>query len=444
MSNEQYMLQWIEDHFEEAQQDYLEIQQAIRGSVLCYNNRCVQGLAIPRIYSRGDAELMKQFVAGCFGIFNKVIDRYLADENYRNLFPFSPGLERLILLPAQYECRVPMARVDFFFNEETKSIKLCEINTDGTSAMNEDRILGGLLEKNRAYQSFAETKDCAAFELFNSWVEEFLSLYHEYSQSDALPTVAIVDFLEKATLNEFKQFALAFAERGVKAEIIDIRDIQYKDGCLLTPAGDKIDAVYRRAVTSDIMANYDDVQPFIEGALAGAACLVGGFRTQIIHNKALFGILHREETLDFLTPEEREFVLRHVPLTYPLLPDTIKKHSVLENKDFWLIKPYDSYGSRGVYAGLDCEREKWERLIQENTGDNYLMQEYCTPYRSQNIDFSDEQPKTRPFCNITGVFCYNERPYGIYSRLSKGNVISSQYDEKTVATMVCELPPVTA
>jgi hypothetical protein len=44
--------------------------------------------------------------------------------------------------------------------------------------------------------------------------------------------------------------------------------------------------------------------------------------------------------------------------------------------------------------------------------------------------------KKRPFCNITGVFCYNERPYGIYSRCSKGNVISSQYDEKTVATVI--------
>jgi len=438
MSYEQELLQWIESHLEEARQDFHEIQQAIRNSVLCYKGRCVQSPAVPKIYSRRDAVLMEKFVADCFGVFNKVIDRYLADEAYRRLFPFSPALERLILLPAQYACRVPMARVDFFFNEGTRGIKLCEINTDGTSAMNEDRILGGLLHKNRAYLQFAEAHACRPFELFGSWVDEFLSLYREYSQSDALPTVAIVDFLEKATLPEFKQFALAFAERGVKAEIVDIRDIQYTDGSLLTPNGDKIDAVYRRAVTSDIMANYEQVQPFLQGALAGAACLVGGFRTQIIHNKALFGILHREETLSFLTPEERAFVLRHVPLTYPLLPSYIEKHNLLAEKDRWLIKPYDSYGSRGVYAGIDCAQSDWDRLVRECAGDGYLMQEYCAPYRSQNIDFTDEQPKARPFCNITGVFCYNERPYGIYSRLSKGNVISSQYDEKTIATLVCE------
>lgn len=438
MSYEKEMLQWIGEHFEEARQDFDEIQQAIQNSVLCYKGRCVQSPAVPKVYSRRDADLIEKFVADCFGVFNKVIDRYFADENYRRLFPFSPELERLILLPAQYACRVPMARVDFFFNEETKAIKLCEINTDGTSAMNEDRILGGLLHKNRAYQQFAETHVCRPFELFNSWVDEFLALYREYSQSDALPIVAIVDFLEKATLPEFKQFVLAFAERGVKAEIVDIRDVQYIDGSLLTPGGEKIDAVYRRAVTSDIMANYDQVQPFLQGALAGAACLVGGFRTQIIHNKALFGILHREETLAFLTPEESAFVLRHVPLTYPLLPTYIEKHNVLANKDFWIIKPYDSYGSRGVYAGIDCDQSEWDRLVRECAGDGYLMQEYCAPYRSQNIDFTDEQPKARPFCNITGVFCYNERPYGIYSRLSKGNVISSQYDEKTIATLVCE------
>jgi hypothetical protein len=131
--------------------------------------------------------------------------------------------------------------------------------------------------------------------------------------------------------------------------------------------------------------------------LNGAACLVGGFRTQVIHNKALFGILHREETLSLLTPEERAFVMRHVPLTYPLLPDYIEKHNVLANKDFWLIKPYDSYGSRGVYAGLDCAQVEWERLVRACAGDGYLMQEYCAPYRSTNIDFSDEQPKKKAF-----------------------------------------------
>ena len=436
MTYEQEMLRWIENNFEAAGQDFADIQQAVKNSVLCYNNRCVQGLAIPKVYSRQDADLMFAFTQGCLGVFNKVIDRYFADKSYRRLFPFSPELERLILTDPGYACRVPMARVDFFFNEETRAIKLCEINTDGTSAMNEDRILGGLLHLNRAYQSFAETRECRPFELFDSWVTEFLSIYREYSQSDVLPFVAIADFLDKATLHEFKQFAAAFEGCGVQAEICDIREIQYKNNCLLTPTGDKIDAIYRRAVTSDIMANYDQVQPFIQGALDGAACLIGGFRTQIIHNKALFGILHREETLSFLTPEERQFVLRHVPLTYPLLPAYIEKHNVLANKDFWLIKPYDSYGSRGVYAGLDCAQDDWERLVGTCAGDNYLMQEYCAPYRSTNIDFTDEQPKTRPFCNITGVFCYNERPYGIYSRLSKGNVISSQYDEKTVATVI--------
>jgi len=438
MSCEQEMLRWIVENREAARQDFDDTRRAIEGSVLSIGARCLQSLAAPKVFSGAEAGFIEAFVAGCFAIFGKVIDRYLADEGYRRLFPFSPALERLILLPTGYACRVPMARVDFFLNEETRAVKLCEINTCGTSAMDEDRILGGFLSMNRAYQHFAQKNNCRLFELFDSWVREFLALYREYSQSDAPPFVAIVDFLDKATLPEFKQFALAFAARGVKAEIVDIRKIEYRDGSLFTPDGDKIDAIYRRAVTSDVMANYEQVLPFMQGVLEGAACLVGGFRTQIIHNKALFGILHGEETLAFLAPEERAFVLRHVPLTYPLLPGSIEKHNILGNKDFWIIKPYDSYGSKGVYAGLDCEQAQWERLVRENAGDGYLVQEYCRPYRSLNIDFTDEQPAARPFSNITGVFCYNEKPYGIYSRLSNGNVINSQYDEKTVATVVCD------
>ena len=436
MSYEQEMLQWVDGHFKEARQDFEAVRKEIKSSVLNNKGRCVQTLAVPKVYSRQDAEEMQAFAAGCFAIFNKVIDRYLIDDAYRRLFPFSPELERLVLLPAQYECRVPMARVDFFFNEEARSIKLCEINTDGTSAMNEDRILGGLLHLNGAYQQFAKNKECTPFELFDSWAESLLALYQEHSQSDTMPFVAIVDFLEKATLHEFHEFTRAFEARGMRAEVCDIRELRYENGRLLTPGGEKIDAVYRRAVTSDIMAYYDRVQPFIQAVLDGAACLVGGFRTQIIHNKALFGVLHREETLAFLTQEEKDFVLRHVPQTYPLLPDFIEKYNILNTKDSWIIKPLDSYGSRGVYAGADNAPDKWQELLESCAGEDYLVQEYCPPYCTPNIDFTDEQPKTRPFRNITGVYCYNERPQGIYSRLSKGNVISSQYDEKTVPTLI--------
>ncbi len=52
-----------------------------------------------------------------------------------------PKLEELILNRPTYYSPIPIARIDIFYNEKTGDFKFCEFNTDGTSAMNEDRKL---------------------------------------------------------------------------------------------------------------------------------------------------------------------------------------------------------------------------------------------------------------------------------------------------------------
>jgi len=117
----------------------------------------------------------------------------------------------------------------------------------------------------------------------------------------------------------------------------------------------------------------------------------------------------------------------------------------MENKDKWIIKPYDSYSSKGVYAGIDYNEQEWFKIIQDVLWEveesklgftGYLMQQYCIPYKSTNIDFSEKDPEFKEFSNITGLFCYNEKMKGIYSRLSNGGIISSMHNEKTVASIV--------
>ena len=75
---------------------------------------------------------------------------------------------------------------------------------------------------------------------------------------------------------------------------------------------DRINAIYRRAVTCDIMRNYDKVQPFIKAAENNDVCLIGDFKTQVIHNKIVFKILHDDMTSAFLTDEEKPVSYTHL------------------------------------------------------------------------------------------------------------------------------------
>ncbi|MCL2253741.1 MAG: hypothetical protein FWC09_04780 [Lachnospiraceae bacterium] len=425
--------------------DFNHINKLIKEFDLSYRNICVRTLAVPKVLSEKQYDEIGGFITKLYSIFDKVIEKYFSDADYRKLFGFAPKLEELILSSHRRNGYIPMARIDFFLDEEKGAITMCEINTDGTSAMNEDRLLGEFLEHNSAFQTFAKDKPYRRFELFDSWAVEFLTVYQAFldekdkasvQQEKNLPRVAIVDFLDVGYVTEFEQFMKTFIRHGMETEICDIRDLIYNGKVLTTKSGMVIDAIYRRAVTSDIMKHYDEVTPFLNAVRDGAVCLIGDFVTQIVHNKRLFFILYHQATKDILSAEEYCFIEKHFPATFSLTSENISLNNVNENREQWIIKPCDSYGAKGFYAGKNCSLEDWQKALNDHLKEDYVLQKFNQPYKTPNIDYSLAEPIVRDYSNLTGIFCYNGKPYGAYSRMADGDIISTQYDEKTIATVI--------
>lgn len=416
-----------------------EISNYIQNSTAKYHGRCVRTLYIPKLFTLDEVALFEQLIATLYGIFYKVMEQYRVDADYRKLFGFDERLEKLILREPTYDCPLPIARIDIFLDEETGDFHFCEFNTDGSSAMNEDRELNNAIKLTKAYQEFAAKHELRTFELFDSWVEAFLAIYATYKHKKVNPHVAIVDFMESATNEEFKIFAKAFDKQGISVEICEIRDLIYEDGVLKSPSGVGIDAIYRRAVTSDIMKYYDDVQPFIQAVVDEKVCLIGDFRTQIAHNKVLYKILHDERTKAFLTEEENAYVKAHVPFTVSLEDGKFDYEEVISHKNNWIIKPEDSYGSKGVHAGVECTDAEWKQFVDDCINQGYILQQFCMPYESVNIDLVKEPDAPfRPYCNLTGLFVYNGKFKGCYSRISQSEIISTQYSEMALPTIVVQ------
>lgn len=409
----------------------------IQHSTAKYHGRCVRTLYLPKLFTEEEVQLFEELIHTLYGIFDKVIQKYREEESYRKLFGFDQRLEKLILRKPAYDCSIPIARIDLFLNEETREFWFCEFNTDGSSAMNEDRELNHAIRGTKAFQEFAKRYELSTFELFDSWVEEFLKIYESFAPGQKLTSVAIVDFMESATSEEFKIFAEAFEKRNIRAEICEIRELVYEDGVLLTPSGRKIDAIYRRAVTSDIMKHFEEVGPFLQAVEEGAVCLVGDFTTQIVHNKVLYKILHDPATQAFLTEKERKYVQEHVPYTVSLNTGSYPYEEVIAHKDAWIIKPEDSYGSMGVHAGVECSEEEWKEYVDQCTDHSYILQQFCRPYETLNIDLlKDPEAEFRPYSNLTGLFVYNGKFKGCYSRISQSEIISTQYSEMALPTVI--------
>lgn len=416
-----------------------EANEYIKNSTAKYHGRCVKALYVPKIFTKKEEKIFENLVEEICNIFYKVMAEYEENEEYRKLFGFEEKLEKLILRKRMYDCPLPIARIDIFFNEETGDFKFCEFNTDGTSAMNEDRELNIAVKKTKAYQELSKEYELKTFELFDSWVETLLAIYSTYKKRVENPQVAIVDFMENATEMEFQIFIEHFKKYGIKAQICEIRDLKYQGNKLYAPDGSVIDIIYRRAVTSDIMKHYEEVKDFILAVQEENVCLVGDFRTQIPHNKILYKILHLKQTQNILTEEENAFVEAHVPKTYSIHDKRLKTKEIIEQKDNWILKPEDSYGSQGIHAGVECNSKEWESyfLEQRNKKEStYLIQEFCVPYQTKNIDLTVEDQKFFQVYNLTGLFTYAGKFAGVYSRISRSEIISTQYSEMALPTLI--------
>lgn len=416
--------------------DYLETLEKVKNSTAMYKGKPVPFLYMPKFYTEKDLETFTKLTSTLMGIIRKIIDKYIADTNFRKKFGFSKLLEDLILTEHGYNAKVPMARIDIFYKDDG-SFKFCELNADGSSAMNEDRELGRVLSESIPFKEMNKKYYIKPFELFDSWVKECISIFREFDSEVQNPNVAIVDFNDTGSPNEFRIFKDSFERNGYKAKIVDPRDLKYRNGKLYSDDM-RVDIVYRRLVTRDLIERAHEIPDFIQAARDGKVCIVGPIKSQIIHNKVIFKVLHDKDTMEFLTDTEKEFIKKHIPLTAKFEGDDFDFNNLIVNKDEYILKPSDLYASRGVYAGRDFSAEKWKEKLLECHGKDYLIQEYYTPNKSDLVEFDQGKMNISKFNNITGIYMYNEKLYGLYSRVGKNPIISGLHDCYTLPTFIVD------
>lgn len=389
---------------------------------------------IPYLVDKEFNDKLEYIVSITHSILTKIIAGYLKNSDYRKLFGYSKDLERLILMPCGYSELLPMARFDIFINEDTGDFKFCEFNTDGTSCMSRDLVLGECVKQGSAFKKFSEKHKVSNFELFDSWAKACLKDYHECEKSCKQPVVAIADFMdEHATFSDFNRFKEAFERQGAKAVVADLRDLKLVNDRLVdVKSGTAIDCIYRRAVTCDILSNMDEVADFVEAVERQKVCLIGHFRTTVVHTKTVNIALFLPETRQFLNPEECSFIDEHCPKTFRLndeMPFSVE--DIKNNPKNWIIKPEDDYGAKGVFAGRDYSDDEWGKIVEEHTNSGYLAQEYAQQYTTDVLFTGERLDNTTPvqrFNAMPGLYSYNGKFSGIYLRCGNEGVIAVDHN----------------
>lgn len=411
--------------------DFLNAREKAKNSNAYYHGEVVPFLLHPMFWSEEDISAFREIALMIAGITDKLTDLYLDNREIRELFGFPEALENLILREKGYASNAPIGRYDLFYNSP-KDFWFCEINTDGSSAMNEDNELGGILKQSLALKNYEEhfNLKLESFELINSWVDKLLSYYEEWGGRKT-PNVAICDFIESGTSAEFEVFKRAIENRGLSCVICDPRDTVFKNGKLFYK-GERIDLLYRRIVTFELLEKIDEIPDFIKAYMNNAMCTVGEIRSQLIHHKKSFEVLEKLSLLNAFSKKERDFIGEHFPKTETLTDNKSLIQRVIEDKDKFVIKPYDKNASQGVFIGKDFKKADWELLVETYKGTGYLAQNFIEPYERLLTVFEGEKAKRRSFKTVVGLFLYGGKFQGLFTRGSEKLLISGIKDSVTL------------
>ena len=391
---------------------------------------------VPYLVDRDLHEFFEDVASTTHSILTKIIKHYLEDASYRKLFGYSKQLEDLIMLTCDYSELLPMARFDIFMDEDNpKDFKFCEFNTDGTSCMSRDLILGQACMQGSALKEFCNNhKSVENYELFDSWARKCLDNYFECPYEKEKPLVVIADFMdEHATFSDFGRYEQAFKRQGVDSRVVDIRNLKFDGEKLYDSAdGAQVDCVYRRAVTCDIQNKINECKDLIDAIAARKVCLVGHFRTTVVHTKTVNIALFLPETREFLSQEECNFIDKHCPKTFRLddnLPISVDE--IVDNKNGWILKPEDDYGAKGVFAGPDADNDKWAQIVHDHINVGYIAQEYAKQFSTDVMYTGRDLDNTTPvqkFNAMPGLYCYNGQFSGIYLRCGNEGVIAVDHN----------------
>ena len=421
----------INENYSEYKNDYKKLLKNRKAYGATYKEEEIPTLYDAYFYNQEDYKIYEDMIDIFMSIVEKVTKEYVENKSYRKIFDLDPLTEKLILKDPGYNISTPIARFDVMYDGR-EDYKFCELNTDGSSAMLEDKSLADLMKETKAIEKLKEKYEIEHIDLLQTLVDSIEDLYYKAKNTRKKINIAIVDIIEFDNI-EFKTIQKLFEKKGHNCKIADLKDLKRKeDGLYIEDM--KIDLVYRRLVTSDLIENKEIGKDLIESYLNDEIMTIGSFRSTLFYTKDIFRILRLKESQKILSEKENEFIKKHIPYTEKFSYQK-DKEKILENKDKYILKPIQGYASHGIYVGKEHDKKEFEKILEEIKDKNYIYQEYYMVKPLKFVKMEDEKAKLEDFSYVTGLFAYNKKFIAPYMRIGNAALISSAREYYVVSSL---------
>jgi hypothetical protein len=417
-------------------QERLNDQLRRRG--LFFGDRALCTVLRPRFLSAAQYRFLQRRAGAILKAFQTAYSAAIADERILAQFKLADWECSLVRHDPGFRDPSPVSRLDAFFVGESGGLRFTEYNAETPAGGAYNDVLTEAFYGLPIVREFLKYWDLRPLPARHNVLQALLDAYRQWSGTRSLPRIAIVDWAEVPTRNEFILFQDYFARQGIDCIIADPREMQYTSGKLVA-AGAPVDLIYKRVLITELVEREGLDHAVIRAVRDGAVCMVNPLRCKILHKKASLAVLSDDRNASLYTAEEREAIEAHIPWTrvveerrtspagaagqaqgdVDLLP------YIAANREQLVLKPNDEYGGKGIVLGWEVDQVGWERAMQVGLEEPYIVQQRVAlpsePYPSfvdGKVHVVDRMVDTAPYA------AYGAYVDGCLSRLSTAALLN--------------------
>jgi hypothetical protein len=365
---------------------------------LAFGDRLLCTVLRPHFLTPGEYAAMQQACETLLGAFERLHQAMLERPELREEVGLTELEEEAFSIDPGFRTPTPTARLDSFLTHEPEgppTIHFVEYNAETPAGAGYEDVLSEAFFELPVMREFQKQYRVQMVPLRQRVLQTLLAMHREANGRTA-PTIAIVDWADVPTVNEFLIYNEFFHEQGIDSFITAPEYMEY-DGTTLRAEGRAVHIIYKRVLGSELLQRYGLEHPIIDALRDGNVTMVNPFRCKPLHKKMSFALLSDEKYADLYTEAQREAILRHIPWTRKVAdratvvdgtPVDLLDYMV-EQQDQLVLKPNDEYGGKGVMIGWELSAIEWRAAIEEGLREPSIVQRKVKIAREMFPSFID-------------------------------------------------------
>lgn len=411
-----------------AQRVFEGLHETMREKRLTYGDRPISVALRPHFLEHSQFEAHTVAAELIASALEKVASAAVRSPGLMRQLGLTDAEQKLALVDPGFTRAAVTTRIDGFVRGE--EIKFVEYNAENPSSLSDQEGLNRVLFELPAMSALAQHYRLQEFSPMARLLASLLLTYREW-RGKGVPNIAIVDWKNLPTSNEFVLLQDYFGAHGVRTIICSPDELEYNHGRLR--CGDfEIDLVYKRVIIHEFLARNDETHPLVRAYMNHHVCLVNPFRCKIMHKKASFEVLTDEAYERWFTRKERAAITRSVPWTRRMTHrKTTHRGQCVDLIDFvrrngtrLILKPNDDYGGHGIFFGPQLDQRAWDQAIAVALSSDYVVQQAVDISPEQFPIFNLTEWKLQPMFVDTNPFLFSGKVCGAMVRLASSPIVN--------------------